>query len=155
LRDNKLGNNENDSFTPVRDTGCLYKGKDEPGMRHIQPGEHVRFRFEFSGGPVDRRDRQRKIGRWSEWAVHGDYTFTPEPPDKPKDKPPKSDETKPRPYKGPRHGSAHFHYGGGIEEDPTIGDTYPVRLYFMSGGRQHHADNRHASHSRHAENSFS
>jgi hypothetical protein len=63
LRDNKLGNNENDSFTPVRDTGCLYRGKDEPGMRHIQPGEHVRFRFEFSGGPVDRRDRQRKIGR--------------------------------------------------------------------------------------------
>jgi hypothetical protein len=107
----------------------------------FQEGDRVHFRFEFTGGPVDRRNRQLAVGRWSKWVVYGDYTRHPEPSDDPDHKPHNPNETKPRPYKGPMKRGAKFNYGGGIEDDPTIDETYAVRLYFTGGGgHQYFAD---------------
>jgi hypothetical protein len=67
-------NEDNDEFLPERETGCEYKGSDTPGMTGRE-GEHMRFRFEFRGRPVDRRFRSLELkGQpWREWTVEGDW----------------------------------------------------------------------------------
>jgi hypothetical protein len=121
VRSSLIGNTDTDEFLPVRETGCEYKASDSPGMENVKPGEHARFKFEFRGGPVDRRDRS-SLGQWSEWVVEGDYDRPkgggPPPPKKkpppPPPPPPKQteDETKKpeaptvSPYEGPSIGPA-------------------------------------------------
>jgi outer membrane protein OmpA-like peptidoglycan-associated protein len=133
VRDEPIGNVDKDQFLPDRDTGCLYKGADDPGMEGIIEGEHARFHFEFRGGPVDRRLRSAPIGPWSNWVVEGDYNRPKPPPSKPTEKkppptpvpPPKPQEQLPLPereYQGPTIGPpsgpapppSDFCWGGAI-----------------------------------------
>ena len=73
---------ETDLFIPDRATGCVYQGKDSPGMNGHTPGERMRFHFEFRGAPVDACHGRQRIGGWHNWVVEGDYTV-PQPPTPP------------------------------------------------------------------------
>jgi hypothetical protein len=126
-------NQEEDSFLPDRETGCTYEGGDEPGMRSRLPGEHLRFRFEFRGGPVDALQGRAPVGAWHNWVVWGDFTLPrptppPPPPPPPTTGPPPTPlptptptRPAPPPYRGPTIGPAPgparplvFCYGGSI-----------------------------------------
>ena len=83
VRSSPIGNRDGDEFLPDRNTGCEYQGSDRPGMPGGVPGEHMRFKFEFRGGPVDRATRMIPVGQWSSWTVIGDHIVakpTPPPP---------------------------------------------------------------------------
>ena len=67
-------NQQEDSFLPDRERGCAYRGGDEPRMISSLPGEHIRFRFAFRGGPVDNRRGRQPAGPWNSWVVWGDRT---------------------------------------------------------------------------------
>jgi outer membrane protein OmpA-like peptidoglycan-associated protein len=79
IRSEVIGNQDEDSFSdplsPDRETGCEYRGSDTPQMANGQPGEHMHFRFDFRGRPVDRRNRAMQLDSWTwrEWTVEGDW----------------------------------------------------------------------------------
>ena len=138
VRSNMIGNSDKDAFLPFRDTGPRYEGADDPGFHgSVKEGEHVRFRLEFSGGPVDRRDRSLKVGRWSDWVAEGDYTRPKPPSKKPGPKGPGGHHTKPRPYHGTAGRRHPMLYGGGIDPDPGVDETYSVEIRFASEGQEY------------------
>jgi hypothetical protein len=137
IRANERGNQDGDSFQPIRDTGCRYHASDAPGFVGVVPGEHVRFRFEFSGGPVDQRDRRIPAGRWSTWVAEGDWTRPKPPSKKPAPKRPARRTTTPRPYRGGTGASRPMYYAGGIDPDPAVHETYDVTIRFRSGGQEY------------------
>jgi outer membrane protein OmpA-like peptidoglycan-associated protein len=81
IRSELIGNTDEDSFSdPLslsfnRETDCVYTGSDTPGMQNGRPGEHMHFRFDFRGRPVDRRNRAMQLDSWTwrEWSVDGDW----------------------------------------------------------------------------------
>jgi outer membrane protein OmpA-like peptidoglycan-associated protein len=138
IRSEKIGNTDKDQFLPDRETGCEYKGADDPGMNNGVPGEHMRFHFEFRGAPVHRNDRDILLRPWSKWTVEGDYTVPKGPG--PGGKPGSGGTQKvvratSRKAKGSPTKSYGSYYGGGIDPKAKVGEEYDMSIDFRVRGR--------------------
>jgi outer membrane protein OmpA-like peptidoglycan-associated protein len=104
-------NADNDKFLDPgdkdnREDGCIYKGKDAPGVTVFHtPKEEVHFHLWFRGGPFDACNN-RKIGDWKEWEVICDRI--PQPPRTPRQAP----------------------ISCGLPPGAKVGDIVPLFVYF-------------------------
>jgi outer membrane protein OmpA-like peptidoglycan-associated protein len=84
-------NNEGDEFLLTRETGCRYRGKDEPGFDYVQDyPARIRMHLEFVGGPVDvcmtPGQRTHLDEHWHTWIIDGEAQAKPPTPPKPRRK---------------------------------------------------------------------
>jgi outer membrane protein OmpA-like peptidoglycan-associated protein len=132
-----------DQFLKTRETGCEYRGKDEPTLE--SPKKHrarIRMYLEFIGGPADACVTPgQRIGmqaHWRTWTIHG-QAQAKSPPPGPLQPPTRSpatqtpDVTKAKETDVRQGRVTPSWFAGGIPSDADSGD-YQMVVGFQAGG---------------------
>lgn len=131
---------KDDTFLLTRETGCQYRGKDEPSMESDRKYRaRIRMYLEFAGGPIDVCESPgQRLGQqthWRTWIIHGEAQAKSPPPgpvtpptNSPSTTSPEVTEAKETDI--PQGKQSPSWYAGGIPSDATSG----TREYRMAVG---------------------
>ncbi len=136
-------NTDGDKFFQTRETGCLYRGKDEPHLRSAKKYRaRIRMYLDFAGGPADTCESPgQRLGQqahWRTWIIYGEAQAKAPPPG-PGSSPTKSPDpsspeiTKPEETDIAQGELTPSWYAGGIPSDATTGE-YLMKIGFKVDG---------------------